>query len=133
MLFSLLGLELLHSKKSQNSKCTKRNNRIVPQMHGGIFLLMFFFLLLHISHCNVLTWHCKKISRSRGTEKMKIKKIAKFDYHSLSSNNVGFFLFFVRLVCRLGGIDNTTVRIYGFEKRTVILFSLKQSLYKETK
>ena len=41
---------------------------------------------------------------------MKIKKIAKFDYHSLSSNNVGFFLFFVHLLQGnlLRGIDNKT-------------------------
>ena len=104
----------------------------MPQIHGGVFCRCFFCYYVSRS-ANVLTWHCKKISRSWGLEKIIIKKIAKFDYHSLSSNNVGFFLFFVRLACRLGGIDNTTVRIYGFEKRTVILFSVKQSLYKETK
>jgi hypothetical protein len=70
-------------------------------MHGGVFFVdVLFFCCYVLSRiANVLTWHCKKISRSRGKEKMKIKKIAKFDYHSLSTNNVGFFLFFVRLAC----------------------------------
>ena len=54
---------------------------------------------------------------------MKIKKIAKFDYHSLSSNNVGFFLFFVRLLQGnlLRGIGNKTV----IEKITLNLIMKK--------
>ena len=62
---------------------------------------------------------------------MKIKKIAKFDYHSLSSNNVGFFLFFVRLLQGnlLRDIDNKTV----IEKRSVCSLLGNTHFIKETK
>ena len=111
MLFSLSSLELLHSKKSQNSKCPKwkKSNSALNAL-WYFFLLMFFSATTYLALQTSWLGIARKYHVAAGQKKMKIKKIAKFDYHSLSSNNVGFFLFFVRLLQGnlVRGIDNKT-------------------------